>query len=109
MQNKIKLVMKRIVFLGVFIMYLSSNVFSQPGFFIKSSNIEKWYIESNKLAEEVKKVLNLPEFYAVTKGKVAIEELLPSFHFIDFDNNGTYDLIFNGKIYNVFHVFIFYK
>ena len=102
--------MKRIVFVTV-LMYLSGNVFSQQGFFVRSSNIEKWYIESDssKLANEIKKVLNLPEFSAVTRGgKVSVEELLPSFHFIDFDNNGTYDLLFNGKIFNVFHVFVFY-
>lgn len=106
--NKTKSVMKRIIFLWVLTMYLSGNVFSQ-GFFIKNSNIEKWYVENNKLANEVKKVLNLPEFYAVTKGKVSVEELLPSFHFVDFDNNGTLDLLFNGKIYNVFYVYVFYK
>jgi len=88
---------------------LMGNVFSQPGFFINNSNIEKWYIENGNLAEEVKKVMNLPEFSAVTRGKIPIEELLPSFHFIDFDNNGVCDLLFSGKISNVFHVFIFFK
>ncbi len=101
--------MKRKMFVLAFVLCLVANVFSQPGFFISNSNLEKWYLESDKLAEEVKKVMNLPEFHAVTKGRVAIEDLLPSFHFIDFDNNGTYDLVFNGKIYNVFHTFIFYK
>jgi hypothetical protein len=91
--------------------YLSANGFSQVGFFVKNSNIEKWYIKSDsiKLATEIKKVMNLPELNAVTKGRVPVEELLPSFHFIDFDNNGTHDLLFAGKIFNVFHVFIFYK
>jgi hypothetical protein len=61
------------------------------------------------LEAEVKEVMKLPEFHAVTRGKVAVEELLPSFHFIDFDNNGTLDLFFEGKILNVFHVFVFFK
>jgi hypothetical protein len=92
-------------------MYLGANGFSQTGFFIRNSNIEKWYINSDslKLSAEIKKVQNLPEFHAVTKGKVSVEDLLPSFHFIDFNNNGTSDLLFAGKIHNVFHVFLFYK
>jgi hypothetical protein len=87
------------------------NGFSQSGFFVRNSNVEKWYInsDSTKLKEEIKKVMDLPELHAVTKGRIPVEELLPSFHFIDFDNNGRLDLIFNGKIHNVFHVFIFYK
>ena len=93
----------------VCIFYLSSNVFSQSGFFVRNSNIEKWYVESNKLEAEVKKVMNLPELHAVTRGKVSVEELLPFFHFIDFDNNGTLDLLFEGKILNVFYTFIFFK
>ena len=101
--------MRRRVVALVCIFYLSSNVFAQSGFFVRNSNIEKWYVESDKLEAEVKKVMNLPELYAVTRGKVLVEELLPSFHFIDFDNNGTLDLLFEGKILNVFHTFIFFK
>ncbi|MDR0604880.1 MAG: hypothetical protein LBG80_11315 [Bacteroidales bacterium] len=102
--------MKRIFFVVTFATFLAAG-FSQTGFFVKNSNIEKWYIKSDsvKLSGEIKKVMNIPEFHAVTKGKVPVEELLPSFHFIDFNNNGTYDLIFSGKIFNVFHVFVFYK
>jgi hypothetical protein len=103
--------MKRIFFVVAFIAFVAANGFSQTGFFVKNSNIEKWYIKSDsiRLSAEIKKVINIPEFHAVTKGRVSVEELLPSFHFIDFNNNGTYDLIFAGKIHNVFHVFIFYK
>jgi len=101
--------MRRIVITLVCVVYLSGNVFSQGGFFVRNSNITKWYIESDKLETEVKKVMKLSEFQAVTRNKVSVEELLPSFHFIDFDNNGTLDLLFDGKIMNVFHTFIFYK
>ena len=101
--------MKKITIAFVCVFYLSSNVFSQNSFFVGNSNLSKWYVEGDNLAEEVQKVMNIPEFYAVTRGKVSVEELLPSFHFIDFDNNGTLDLLFDGKIFNVFHVFIFYK
>ncbi|MDR2410727.1 MAG: hypothetical protein LBE13_21810 [Bacteroidales bacterium] len=103
--------MKRIFFVVALVVFLGVNGFSQTGFFVKNSNIEKWYIKSDsvKLSGEIKKVMNIPEFHAVTKGRIAVEELLPSFHFIDFNNNGTYDLIFAGKIFNVFHVFIFYR
>jgi hypothetical protein len=103
--------MKRIFFVVAFVVFGVVNGFSQTGFFVKNSNIEKWYIksDSSKLSGEIKKVMNIPEFHAVTKGRISAEELLPSFHFIDFDNNGTHDLIFAGKIFNVFHVFIFYK
>ena len=101
--------MRRVIIALVCVFYLSGNVLAQSGFFVRNSNIEKWYIESSNLETEVKKVMNLPEFQEVTKGKMKIEELLPSFHFIDFDNNGTLDLLFDGKILNVFHTFIFYK
>jgi hypothetical protein len=101
--------MKRIAVALVCIFYLSVNVFSQSGFFVRNFNVEKWYVESDKLEAEVKKVMNLPEFHNVTRGKVAVEELLPSFHFVDFDNNGTLDLLFDGKILNVFYTFIFFK
>jgi hypothetical protein len=91
------------------VFYLTGNVFSQHKFFGENTNIEKWYIESDKLATEVKKIINIPEFHTVTRGKVSIEDIMPSFHFIDFDNNGTLDILFDGKILNVHYVFIFYK
>jgi len=101
--------MKQIAITLVCIFYLSCNTFAQSGFFMRNSNIEKWYIEGDNLETEVKKVMNLPEFQSVTRGKVTIDDLLPSFHFIDFDNNGTIDLLFNGKILNVPYTFIFCK
>jgi hypothetical protein len=103
--------MNQIFFAVAFVAFGAVNGFSQSGFFVKNANIEKWYLKSDsiRLSGEIKKVMNIPELHAVTKGKVPVEELLPSFHFIDFNNNGTYDLIFAGKIFNVFHVFIFYK
>jgi hypothetical protein len=101
--------MKRITFFLVLLTGVLGKGLAQTGFFIKNSNIEKWYIESDKTIEEAKKVMNLPEFHEITKGKVPVEELAPSFHLIDFDNNGTPDLLFHGKIYNVFYVFIFYR
>ena len=85
------------------------NVSAQSGFFVKNDNIEKWYIKHDKIANEVKKVMDIPEFHALTKGKIPIEELVPSFHFIDFDNNGIYDLMFAGKIYDTYYTFVFYK
>jgi hypothetical protein len=101
--------MRRITIALVCVFYLAENAFSQYKFFGENSNIEKWYIENDKLAAEVKKVMHLSEFSAVTRGKVSSDELLPSFHFIDFDNNGTLDILFNGKILNTHYVFIFYK
>ena len=101
--------MRRITIAIVCVFYLSGSVFSQNGFFVRNSNLPKWYVEGENLVAEIQKVMNIPEFLAVTRGKVTVEELLPSFHFVDFDNNGTLDLLFDGKILNVFHVFIFYK
>jgi hypothetical protein len=101
--------MKRITFLLAFSAAILTNGFSQTGFFIRNSNIEKWYIESDKTIAEAQKVMDLPEFHAITKGRVPMDELAPSFHLIDFDNNGIPDMLFHGKIYNVFYVFIFHK
>ena len=101
--------MRQFILLLVFMGSIVYNVSAQSGFFIKNDNIEKWYIKHDKIANEVKKVMDIPEFYAITKGKISVEELVPSFHFIDFDNNGIYDLLFTGKIYDTYYTFIFYK
>jgi hypothetical protein len=100
---------KRICLLAFIGSIIFCNVSAQSDFFIKNNNIEKWYIEKENIAFEVKKIMNLPEFYNLTNGKISVEELLPNFHFIDFDNNGIADLIFSGKIYDTFYTFIFYK
>ena len=101
--------MKQLILVLGFIGSIVFNVSAQDGFFVKNDNIEKWYIKHDKIANEVKKVMDIPEFNALTKGKIPVKELVPSFHFIDFDNNGIYDLIFTGKIYDNYYTFIFYK
>ena len=101
--------MKQFILLLGFIWGIVFNISAQGGFFVKNDNIEKWYIKHDKIEREIKKVMDIPEFSAITKGKIPIEELIPSFHFIDFDNNGIYDLLFTGKIYDNFYTFIFYK
>ena len=100
---------KRICLLAFIGSIIFSNVSAQGGFFVKNNNIEKWYLQKEKIAEEVNKVMNLPEFYNLTNGKISMETLLPNFHFIDFDNNGIADLIFSGKIFDTYYTFIFYK
>ena len=67
--------MKRIVLISVCIFCLIGNVFSQYKFFGENSNIEKWYIENDNLAAEVKKVMNLPEFNTITRGKISSDDL----------------------------------
>jgi hypothetical protein len=71
--------------------------------------VEKWYVENASLEKEIEKVLKNKEFKEKTKGRMKMEELLPLFHFVDIDNNGTLDLLFHGKIFNVYHTYIFYK
>jgi hypothetical protein len=102
--------MKKIISLWLFVgSVICSNVLAQGSFFAKNNNIEKWYIQKEHLAEEVKKAIILPEFHNLLKDKISLETLLPHFHFIDFDNNGIADLIFSGKIYDDDYTFIFYR
>ena len=101
--------MKRIIFLLV-VCVCSFGVSAQSGYFVKNTHIEKWYQEGADLENEVKKVIRLPEFQAVVKEYEAkTEALMPYFHFIDFNNNGELDIIFNGKISSQDYVFIFLK
>ena len=83
--------------------------FAQSGFFVKNTHIEQWYIEDEAKETEVKKALKVHAFKEVSKGRVSIEEALPLFHFIDINNDGVWELLFHGKIFNVPHVFIFSK
>jgi len=102
-------IMKRIFFL-LMVCVCSYGALAQSGFFVKNSHIEKWYRESDGLGNEVKKAILLPEFQAVVKEYEAkIEVLMPYFHFIDFNNNGELDILFNGKIGSQDYVFIFLK
>ncbi|MCL2130948.1 MAG: hypothetical protein FWH36_00615 [Lentimicrobiaceae bacterium] len=101
--------MKRIFFLLV-ACFCSCGAFAQSGFFVKNTHIEKWYREGENLETEIKKAVLLPEFQAVIKEYEAkTETLTPFFHFIDFDNNGELDMLFDGKIGSQNFVFIFLK
>ncbi len=101
--------MKSITLCTVLVCCLSLCGFSQTGFFVKNSDIEKWYIEDPSKEEEIKKVLKNKEFKESTRGRLSVEEVAALFHFVDMDHNGTLDLLFHGKIFNVYHTFVFYK
>ena len=101
--------MKHLFFL-LFVCIGSYGAFAQGGFFAKNTHIEKWYRKGDNLETEIKKVILLPEFQSVVKeygGKV--ESLTSCFHFIDFNNNGELDILFDGKIGDQDFVFIFLK
>ena len=101
--------MKRLFFLLVSCI-CSYGATAQNGFFVKNTHIEQWYREGENLETEVKKAILLPEFQAVLKEYEAkVEQLMPYFHFIDFNNNGELDILFNGKIGSQNFVFIFLK
>jgi len=101
--------MKRI-FLLLIICTGSYAVSAQNGFFVTNTNIEKWYREGENLGMEVKKAVMLPEFQSVVKENAAkMEDVMPYFHYIDFNNNGELDILFNGKIGSQHYVFIFLK
>jgi hypothetical protein len=101
--------MKRIFFLLI-VCISSYSSWSQSGFFVKNAHIEKWHREGGNLSSEVQKAVKLPEFQSVVKKYEAdIEALMPDFHFIDFNNNGELDILFNGKIGSQPYVFIFLK
>ena len=101
--------MKRI-FLLLIVCTSSYAVSAQSGFFVTNTNIEKWYRAGENLGVEVKKVVQLPEFQSVVKENMAkTEDLMPFFHYIDFNNNGELDILFNGKIGSQYYVFIFLK
>ena len=100
--------MKQLIILSIIIGSFIFNTSAQSDFFVKDNNIEKWYINHPKIENEIKKVINIPEFNAVAKNKT-VEELTSSFHFIDFDNNGISDLLFMGKIIDSYYTFVFYK
>ena len=101
--------MKSITLCVVLVCCLSLCGFSQTGFFMKNSDIEKWYIEDPSKEEEIKEVLKNKEFKEFTKGRLSVEDAAPLFHFVDINNDGTLDLLFHGKMFNVFHTFVFYK
>ena len=100
--------MKQFIILSIILGSFIFKTSAQSDFFVKDNNIEKWYINHPKIENEIKKVINIPEFNAVAKN-CKIEELAQSFHFIDFDNNGISDLLFMGKIIDSYYTFIFYK
>jgi len=101
--------MKRIFFFFV-ICICSYGAFAQKGFFVKNTHISAWYRESENLETEAKKAMQLPEFQAlVTEYHAKEQALMPYFHFIDFNNNGTLDILFDGKISSQSYVFIFLK
>ena len=101
--------MKQIFFLLV-ICIGGFGAFAQSGFFVKNNHIEKWYKEGENLEIEVKKAIALPEFQALMNEYMVKEEsLLPYFHFIDFNNNGELDILFDGKMSDQNFVFIFLK
>jgi len=101
--------MKQIFFVLV-VCIGSLGAFAQSGFFVKNNHIEKWYKEGKNLETEIKKVVLLPEFQAVVKEyAVKVESLTPYFHFIDFNNNGELDILFDGKMNDQNFVFIFLK
>ena len=101
--------MKRIFFSFV-VCICSYGAMAQSGFFVKNTHIEKWYRDNENLATETAKAMLLPEFQTIVKEQTAKEEaLMPYFHFIDFNNNGELDILFDGKIGTENHVFIFLK
>ena len=101
--------MKRIFFLLV-ICLGSVGAFAQDGFFVKNNHIKKWYREGENLEAEIKKAILLPEFQElVKKYEVKTESLQSYFHFIDFNNNGELDLLFDGNMNIKNMVFIFLK
>lgn len=101
--------MKRILLFGI-ICICSYGTFAQSGFFVKNTQIEKWYQEGENLESEAKKAIQLTDFQSIVKSYNAKEaDILPYFHFIDFNNNGELDLLFDGKIGTQNYVFLFLK
>ena len=101
--------MKRIFF-SLVVCICSYGAVAQSGFFVKNTHIEKWYQHGENLETEAAKAMLLPEFQTIVKEyNVKVESLLPYFHFIDFNNNGELDILFDGKIGTQNHVFIFMK
>ena len=101
--------MKKIAILLVVCMS-SLGAFAQGEFFVKNNHIKKWYREGENLETEAKKAMLLPEFQTFVKEyEVKVETLMPYFHFIDFNNNGELDILFDGKMNYQNFVFIFLK
>jgi len=101
--------MKRIFF-SFIVCICSYGAAAQSGFFVKNNHIEKWYQDRENLEIEVAKVMLLPEFQSVVNQySTETDALMPYFHFIDFNNNGELDILFDGKIGTQNYVFIFWK
>ena len=89
-----------------------SFIYSQPTFFFHNKNIKEWYItaKKEKLQEEINKIITISEFEKLlTANKVNKESLFNLFNFVDFDQNGLNDLLFQGKIGNKNYVILFKK
>ncbi len=89
-----------------------SFIYSQPTFFFHNKNIKEWYIttKKEKLQEEINKIITISEFEKLlTANKVNKESLFNLFNFVDFDQNGLNDLLFQGKIGNRNYVILFKK
>ena len=87
-----------------------SFIYSQPTFFFHNKNIKEWYItaKKEKLQEEINKIITISEFEKLlTANKVNKESLFNLFNFVDFDQNGLNDLLFQGKIGNKNYVILF--
>lgn len=106
--------MKKSIFtVGLLLSIISqSTLFAQPAFFFNNKEIKNWYMDAKEkdLREETQKVILFPEIQTLLKDRqVNVETLYPNFQFIDFDKDGLKDLLFEGKIGNRSHVFLFKK
>lgn len=100
-----------LIFLVISLFFISL-LSAQSSFFFTNKEINNWYLEvkeEDKLAE-IQKVITSDEINElVNKHNSNKDSLLPYFHFIDFDNDGLRDLLFNGKIGNKNYVLIYKK
>lgn len=96
----------------IFFIWFTINLTAQPSFFYHNQQIKEWYIESKKdtIQNEIHKVISSSEIKTlIEQNKINSDSLFRFFHYIDFNQDGLYDLIFNGKIGTKNHVIIYKK
>ncbi len=93
-------------------MLIMKLIVAQPAFFYHNQQIKLWYLESKEIPiqNDIQKVISGTEIKSLLdKNNVKQDSIFPYFHFIDFNQDGLYDLLFNGKIGAKNHVIIYKK
>ena len=83
---------------------------AQPRFFPHNDNLAKWYVEraDKDMKTEATMAMAKSELKNLVKNhSLKTEDLLPKFHWLDFDRNGCPDLLFQGKIGEKNRIFLF--